>query len=257
MNLALSNFAWDNKDSDKVFQILKENGINQIECILTKIKSWDELTTDDIIEYKKTLDTYGITAYSIQSLFYGVECKITEIDAVVSHFKRLINYATILGSKRLIFGSPGLRKQHDGWEQAVIEIFNQVDKLLEGTDIKVIIEPNARTYGGKFWYKLDEIVSFIEKNNFFNIRTMIDTHNSELESNVPYMDLIFHYDYIEHIHISEVGLANIKENEQHKRFSSILHNREYDKTITYEVLNNDGVLDSIKTFTKIYNENNL
>ena len=69
MNLALSNFAWDNKDSDEVFKVLKENGINQIECILTKIKSWNELTTDDIIEYKKSLDTYGITAYSMQSLF--------------------------------------------------------------------------------------------------------------------------------------------------------------------------------------------
>jgi hypothetical protein len=71
------------------------------------------------------------------------------------------------------------------------------------------------------------------------------------------MDAIFHYDNIEHIHVSEIGLANIKESEQHKRFSAILHNREYDKTITYEVLNNEGVLDSIKTFTKIYNENNL
>jgi sugar phosphate isomerase/epimerase len=257
MNLALSNFAWDNQNSEEVFKVLKENGINQIECILTKIKSWDELTTEDIIEYKKLLDIHGITAYSIQSLFYGVECKITDVDAIVSHFKRIIDYATILGSKRLIFGSPGLRKQHDGWEQAVIDIFNQVDKLLEGTDIKVIIEPNARTYGGKFWYKIDEIISFIVKNNFYNIRTMIDTHNSELESNVPYMDAIFHYDNIEHIHVSEIGLANIKESEQHKRFSAILHNREYNKTITYEVLNNEGVLDSIKTFTKIYNENNL
>ena len=44
MNLALSNFAFDNEDSDKIFTALRENNINQIECIVPKIAPWDNIT---------------------------------------------------------------------------------------------------------------------------------------------------------------------------------------------------------------------
>lgn len=253
MNLALSNFAWDNNNSEEVFKVLKENNINQIECILTKIKPWNELTRENIIEYKNYLDLFNITPYSIQSLFYGIDCKITDVDIIIAHFKRLIEYAEILGSKVLVFGSPGLRKQHDGWKLAVENIFTQVDKLLEGKNIKVVIEPNAKVYGGEFWFTLDEIISFLEINRFNNIKTMIDTHNAELENDFYLNDKLKYFDnYIEHIHVSEIKLANIKENELHKNFNLVLDFISYNKTITYEVLNNEGVLDSIKTFINLY-----
>jgi sugar phosphate isomerase/epimerase len=253
MNLALSNFAWDNKDSEEVFKVLKENKIHQIECILTKIKPWSELTREDIIEYKNYLDSFGITAYSIQSLFYGVDCKITDVDTVVTHFERLIEYAEILGSKILVFGSPGLRKQLDGWAYAVGDIFNQVDKLLEGKDIKVVIEPNAKIYNGEFWFTLNEIIEFLEFFQFNNIRTMIDTHNAELEGGIVLSNLYNNSKWIKHIHASEVKLANINESKTHESLNFILKTLNYNGTITYEVLNNDNVLDSIKTFTEIYN----
>jgi sugar phosphate isomerase/epimerase len=257
MKLALSNFAWDNKDSEEVFKVLKENNIHQIECILTKIKPWSELTREDIIEYKNYLDSFGITAYSIQSLFYGVDCKITDVDTVVAHFERLIEYAEILGSKILVFGSPGLRKQLDGWAYAVGDIFNQVDKLLEGKDIKVVIEPNTKAYNGEFWFTLNEIIEFLEFFQFNNIRTMIDTHNAELEGGIELSNSYNNSKWIKHIHASEVKLANIKESKTHESLNFILKTLNYNGTITYEVLNNEGVLDSIKTFAKIYNENNL
>lgn len=257
MNLALSNFAFDNKDSEEIFKVLKENNINQIECILTKIKPWNELTREDVIEYKNYLDSFGITAYSIQSLFYGIDCKITDVDTIVSHFKRLIEYAEILGSKILVFGSPGLRKQYNNWAIAVGDIFTQVDELLEGKDIKVVIEPNARTYNGEFWFTLEEIITFLMFFKFNNIKTMIDTHNAELEGGLSFNDLTFIDDYVEHIHASEIGLANIKESKVHESINLAIKSFDYNGTVTYEVLNNEGVLDSIKTFVKIYNETNL
>ena len=63
MNLALSNFAWDNQNSEEVFKVLKENGINQIECILTKIKSWD-----DTLDYINQMD---IVVSSCTSLIHA------------------------------------------------------------------------------------------------------------------------------------------------------------------------------------------
>jgi sugar phosphate isomerase/epimerase len=253
MNLALSNFAWDNQDSETIFKSLKENGINNIESVLTKIKDWSELETKDIVSYKKYLDDNGIIPYSIQSLFYGVKCvDVTDVDIIKSHFDKLIYYSKLLGVKVLVFGSPGLRKKTNGWEDSLIEIFTYVDNILIGTDIKVLIEPNTSSYGGEFFHTVSDIVKFIDSNELKNVRTMIDTHNSILENMDPNVELVEYFNYIEHIHVSEPKLVVIKEDEFHINFSKTIKNSEYNKTITYEVMKSIDLIPSIETFSKIY-----
>jgi sugar phosphate isomerase/epimerase len=253
MNLALSNFAWDNQYSETIFKSLKENGINNIESVLTKIKDWSELETKDIVSYKKYLDDNGIIPYSIQSLFYGVKCTdITDVNIIKSHFDKLIYYSKLLGVKVLVFGSPGLRKKTNGWENSLIEIFTYVDKILVDSDIKVLIEPNTSSYGGEFFHTVSDIVNFIDSNNLKNVRTMIDTHNSILENIDPNVELVEYFNYIEHIHVSEPKLVVIKEDEFHINFSKTIKNSEYNKTITYEVMKSIDLIPSIETFSKIY-----
>jgi sugar phosphate isomerase/epimerase len=254
MNLALSNFAWDKYHAGSIFNSLRENNITQVETILTKLKDWDKLTYIDLMNYKIALDDYNLKSYSIQSLFYGVDCKITDVDVVVNHFKRVINCAVTLGSKILVFGSPNLRQKHEGWDEALVSIFTQVDELLEGKDIKVVIEPNASIYNGQFFHNIEEIVNFIKENNLINIRTMVDTHNSILEKRNPMNDFLDYIDYIEHIHISEPKLVPIVDNTLHLGWANIIKNSKYNKTVTYEVLEHDTVLDSIKIFSQIYNK---
>jgi sugar phosphate isomerase/epimerase len=254
MNLALSNFAWDKYHAGSIFNSLRENNITQVETILTKLKDWDKLTYIDLMNYKIALDDYNLKSYSIQSLFYGVDCKITDVDIVVNHFKRVINCAVTLGSKILVFGSPNLRQKHEGWDEALVSIFTQVDELLEGKDIKVVIEPNASIYNGQFFHNIEEIVNFIKENNLINIRTMVDTHNSILEKRNPMNDFLDYIDYIEHIHISEPKLVPIVDNTLHLGWANIIKNSKYNKTVTYEVLEHDTVLDSIKIFSQIYNK---
>jgi sugar phosphate isomerase/epimerase len=253
MNLALSNFAWDNQDSETIFKSLKENGINNIESVLTKIKDWSELETKDIVDYKKYLDKNRITPYSIQSLFYNVKCNdITDVDIIKTHFDKLIYYSKLLGVKVLVFGSPGLRKKTDGWEDSLVDIFTHVDKILVGTSIKVLIEPNTSSYGGEFFHTVSEIVQFIDSNELKNVRTMIDTHNSILENTDPNVELVEYFNYIEHIHVSEPKLVVIKEDEFHVNFSNTIKGLGYNKTITYEVMKSEELIPSIETFSKIY-----
>jgi sugar phosphate isomerase/epimerase len=253
MNLALSNFAWDFQDSEITFKTLKENNINQIETVFTKIKDWSELTTDSIIEYKKYIESFGITSYSAQSLFYNVKCNdINDVDVIISHFQKLIDYSKILGIKILVFGSPGLRKKNGNWKDSLTHIFKSVDEMLVDTGIKVLIEPNTSSYGGEFFHTVSEIVNFIDSNGLKNIRTMIDTHNSLLEKEDPNIELITYFDYINHIHVSEPKLRTIEETEFHLDFSDIIKKLGYDKTITYEVMKCDNILENIPLFSKIY-----
>lgn len=253
MNLAVSNLAWDNENSQIIFNTLKENDITQIECILSKIKNWDDLANEDIVNFKNELTSQGIVPYSIQSLFYGIDCEnIGNVECIISHFKRLIEYSKILDVKILVFGSPNLRKKVINWEKCVIDIFKSIDYLLNETGIIVVIEPNSKVYGGQFFHSISEISKFIQENRFKNIRTMIDTHNSLLENLNFIEEFKEYFEIIEHIHISEPKLKHIIDSPILNSFSDNLKMMNYKKTITYEVLKSEHVLDSIKTFSKIF-----
>ena len=253
MKLALSNLAWDIEESEVVFNEIKEIGLNNIEGVLTKFCSWDELSEDMIIDFKDNLNVLGIEIPSIQSLFYGVKCESTNDENIfLNHFKKLIQYSKLLSSKILVFGSPNIRKKYDGWEEHLPKIFKKLDTYLDGTNIQVIIEPNSKIYGGDYFFNLSEIVEFIINNKLKNIKTMIDTHNIILEKLDPITEFEKYYEYINHIHISENKLSSITNLEFHIEFSKKLKETGYDKIITYEVIKCDNLMNSVKQFYQIY-----
>jgi sugar phosphate isomerase/epimerase len=254
MKLALSNLAWNNEDSELMFNHLKQHNINNIEGVLTKIDSWDKISLDTLLEFKKRLDSNHILIPSLQSLFYNVNCKnISDEDVFINHFERLIEYCKILSVKVLVFGSPSLRKKVDKWEESLSKVFIKLDNLLENTGIEISIEPNSKIYGGDYFFTVSEIVSFIKKNNLKNIKTMIDTHNIILEELNPISELNTYYEHINHIHISENNLLPIKNLNFHLDFSNEIKKMNYNKIITYEVISCNNILESIKLFSEIYN----
>jgi sugar phosphate isomerase/epimerase len=258
MNLSVSNLAWDNHENEQILEIFSDIGINKIEGVPSKINSWDKLTNTEISQYKEYLDSKNLSMKSMQSIFFNT--KIIDFknqDEVITHFEQLIEISKILGVNVLVLGSPKLRKKYDGWSEDLIRIFNRLDFILDGTSIRVVIEPNTSMYGGEYFFTVFEIVDFIKKNGFKNIKTMIDTHNVILENENPIEILELYYDYIEHIHISEVNLSPFKNNEFHNNFSKKLQEMKYSKIITYEVLKHDSLRDSVKSFVDTYRIVNL
>lgn len=252
MKLSLSNLAWDIPDNDQILSVLNKNNVSNIEGVLSKIDEWDKLTNDVLLEYKKKLDSYNIKIESIQSIFYNIKCDgIRDTEIVYNHINRLIKICEVLNVKVMVFGSPTMRTGIN--DELLSQIFKKIDELLNGTDITLVIEPNAKIYGGNYFYSINEIVEFIENNKFINIKTMIDTHNLELEGHDPIIELGKYYNYINHIHISEVKLTPIINPEKHIKFSNELKKIGYDKIITYEVLKCDNIESEIKKFIEIYN----
>jgi sugar phosphate isomerase/epimerase len=151
----------------------------------------------------------------------------------------------------MVFGSPTMR--NGVIDDSLSLIFKKIDNLLNNTNITLVIEPNSKIYGGNYFHNLNEIVDFIKNNKFVNIKTMIDTHNLKLEGYDPITELCKYYDYINHIHISEIKLTPIITSETHINFSNELKKLGYDKIITYEVLKCDNIESEIKKFVEIYN----
>lgn len=253
MNLSISNFAWDFEENQKMFNHLKKCDITHIELIFTKVDSWDNLNVNKILDLKSLFDDNSINPYSIQSLFYNVSCQsLCDVDCIINHFIKLIEYSKLLNVKIMVLGSPKLRKNETNLDQKLKNTFIELDNLLIGSGINVLIEPNSKIYGGNYFFTLDEIIKFIEKHKLRNIKTMIDTHNSILENRNPIIELVDFFDYIEHIHVSEIDLKPIVVNDFHIQFSNKLKEMKYNKTITYEVIKTDDIFFSIDTFSKLY-----
>lgn len=253
MKLALSNFAWDSIDNELIFKELQSIGITHIEGILTKISDWENLTKEKLVEFKMLMREYNISMDSIQSIFFGVNCTdLTDEISVIKHYINLIEYCRMFDVKVMVLGSPSLRKNVEGWEDKLSSILIQVDKLLTGTKIELSIEPNMRGYNGGYFFTLNEIVNFIERNEFKHIKTMIDTHNVKLEGLDPLNEFKTHINYINHIHISEPKLRPIVDFDFHKKFSELLKINKYEGVITYEVMKCENLINSVQKFQNIY-----
>lgn len=253
MKLALSNLAWDFEENEKMFSELKNLEIDNIEGVLTKVSSWENLNEKKIYSLKKLLEENGLKVFSLQSIFFGVVCEgLHDSKVVIPHINKLISYSKILGVEILVLGSPNLRKKVEGLEQKLNETFKTIDSLLFGSNIKICIEPNTKSYGGEYFHNLDEITKFIKKNNFSNVKTMIDTHNLFLEDLDPSSEIKKYLAYVEHIHISEPKLQPLHDFKLHKKFSKTLKKLNYNKVVTYEVAKHDNLIDSIKNFISIY-----
>jgi sugar phosphate isomerase/epimerase len=249
MKLAVSSLAWDRAEEIEAFKVLKNNNINYVEVVFSKIKPWDDLTENDIKEYKLILEDNGLQSLSSQSLFYGINLTLSDERDVINHLYRIITYSEILGIKTLVFGSPNMRM---GSLSSIENTLHKIDMIFNNHNMNFIIEPNARIYGGEFWYSISEIVDYLGV-KFSSIHAMMDLHNSLLEEKDENQDLLKYCDSVRHIHISEPELKPISNYSRHQVFANTIKEINYDGIITYEVLRSNDVLNSIGKFSELYN----
>jgi len=252
MDLCVSQLAWSSDKNEFFFDYIKKQNINKIECIFNKIINNKNYGDNHFINFKKMTDRFDLEIYSSQSLFFGINCNNFEDPAFLQHLGIIIEKSKILSLKVLVLGSPLIRKKLDNTNK-VSDIFFKLDEILKNTEIELSIEPNTRGYGGDFFYTTNEINDFIIKNNFSNIKTMIDTHNLESENLDICEEFKLYKENINHIHISEKKLQPIINFEKYEKFMSLLKKKNYNKTITLEIVESENTLNSINNFSKILN----
>lgn len=240
MQLAISNLATNDLTN------ITEIGVSLLECVFSKIDIINNLTPSKIILWKDLLPI-NLLPYSVQSLTYGcglVDFSLSEFN--VKFIDKILDLTKILHIKRLIFGSPTIRRN-----QPDVNMFKYIDERLLGTDTFFCIEPNARIYGGHYFFDIEEIYSFITKNKFSNVCTMIDTHNSWLENRDVKEDILNFREKITHVHASEIDLLGFTSIEEHYKVADTLDKINYTHVITLESKNLQGVNEFLKVYGNV------
>jgi len=244
MTLGISQLAFDKlEDLENSLEILIDNDIQNIEVVYPKMES-------NPLGYTSFFIQQNIQTKSTQSILFGSDVKDFLDESFVNHIEKIIETNTFFGVEVSVLGSPKQRVEFK--ESELISQFKAVDSLLESTNQILCIEPNCKSYGGAYFFTVSEIADFIRKGEFKNIKTMLDTHNIVNEGQSPTEIYNQFRDLISHVHVSETGLSDFIESEEHTKLAKGLKSSNYEGIVTYEVLPSKNLKDSLEKFKNIY-----
>lgn len=252
MKLGISNLAWNEEmPLDDLIRLFKDNNISYIEVILSKYIDWNKIDLTKLTKFISYIKDNDINILSTQSIFFNSNVSNFHDVNFKYHIENVSNICFNFGIKYIVLGAPTMRTFEINL--GLIEQFYYIDKVLTDNNQILLLEPNSKKYNGNYFYTIDEIVNFINKNNFTSIKTMIDTHNVLLEKEIPSENFLKHLDLIQHIHISECDLGDFSESDNHNKLAKTLKDNNYSNLLIYEAKPSLNLVSSVELFNKTYN----
>lgn len=223
MIFGVSNIGWNLNQNKEYFDLMIENGFSYIESVPAKV-------------------TNDVHTQALQSIFYETNIKsFNDTDLCVARIIELINLSKTKNIETIVIGSPKMRI---GNKSKFLSILKEVDQISES--ICICIEPNAKQYGGDYYYSIDEIVDDLYL--FKNIKTMLDTGNAIMENENIFDKFEKYSEYINHIHFSAPYNKPITDYGIYKEFIPFI-SQQYKNKITYEFVGSESTAAHIRLFS--------
>lgn len=240
MKVTISNIAWQTENDSEMYAFLKEKKCTGIEIAPTRIfpeNPYSDL--NKVTNFRNELQTnYGLQVVSMQSICFGRNEAIfssdSERNSLLEYIKQSIDFASVLGCKNLVFGSPKNRNINPKQEEIALAYFSEIGKYAAEKNTFFAFEPNPVIYGTNFINTTNQALDFVKACNVDGLKVNFDLgtviYNEEslsiLENNLK---------WINHIHISEPYLEAIQKRSLHKELASILRKEEYNNYISIEM----------------------
>lgn len=242
MKLAISNIAWETKDDSAVYDYLCQHNFSAIEIAPTRLfpaQPYEHLEQAGAFKDQLWKD-YQLSICSIQSIWFGKKEQLflgSDIDyeTLLEYTKQAIQFASKVGAKNIVFGSPKNRLIDDRVSRKQILLFFETIAtyaLLHDTVIG--LEANPMIYGTNFLNTTQEAVDFCEELSHSGLKLNLDLGTCIL--NDESLEVIAEaLPYVQHVHISEPYLKPIKWSQLHSKLASLLYQAEYKGYVSIEM----------------------
>jgi nucleoside-diphosphate-sugar epimerase len=234
-NLCLSNLTYGD-DFDKT--ILDKYSIKLTEVVPNK--TFGEGFIDKPLDYFDQWKNKNF--YSMQSILYPLSENIfIENDRRVLHnyLVKLINIASYLNIKVLVFGSPKNRYMNEisKYSEAV-SFFKTIGDYAYEKNVVVCIEPNSKNYGCNFITNSIEGRKLVLDVNSMGFKLHLDTGCMFMENEDIVQSIKDNLDILQHVHFSVPYLKNLKDSSLNfPYFYNELNKLNYKHIISVEMLN--------------------
>ena len=233
MQVGISNIGWQPDMVSKNTEIALNLGFDYIESAYIKAP-------------------LSKSVYAIQGVFYGSGISSFFDSSCYDYLCKVVDYCLENNVKVITLGSPSMRI---GNKKSMLDLLMRIDNYIDKRDCIVCVEPNARKYGGEYYYTLDEIVDDIE--SLYSIKTMIDSGNLYLEGLNSVVELEKHKKYIYHVHISTPDLEPVTLYKEYANIISDIKNLGYNGNVTYEFMKSYDLNKEIENFLKKVYQNDI
>lgn len=250
--LTVSNIAWRD-GADSTFLLMVANaGFDGIDLAPTKIWADWKIPEDLGEKFRLRLESYGLAAVGMQSLFFGAgplnlfAQDTQDLQAFMSHMKRLAAIAKTTGVSRVIFGAPANRdpgnlEKDIAWQLAVDRL-SDIGDFYESCGIQLCMEPVPAAIGGKFLRSTAETVSFLNTINHNAVRLNLDTAVLLYEAADITQTIAESANLIGHVHASEPALGNFDQPQvDHATVSAALRSIGYTGAVAIEMAARPGL----------------
>lgn len=241
MKLSISNIAWDADQDAVVYDLMGKYGFSGLEIAPTRIFSdnpYDRLkeASEWSINLKKE---YAFSIPSMQSIWYGRQEKIFGTDAerkiLLDYTRKAIDFASVIGCKNLVFGCPRNRNIPEGVSSdQALGFFKELADYAADKGTVIGMEANPPIYNTNYINTTAEALDLIKQVNSPGFRLNLDV-GTMIANNESADELRGQVSLINHVHISEPGLALIQQRKLHKDLVSLLKAEGYQGFISIEM----------------------
>lgn len=262
MNYSISNIAWSPSQRLKVYRYLKSQQIKFIEIapklFLHNEKKIFNLSKFRINNHLNELRRYDLKISSMQSLLFNAKnCYLFGSKKERTNFKKhlikVIDLASKLGIRNLVFGSPKNRvipknMTYKIAEKIAVRTFKTLGVYAKKKKIIISIESNPKIYGTNFLNNIFQTSKFVKKVDSENIKMILDTGEIIVNKNISKIKKIIkkNIKIINHVHLSEPYLKPLNNTKLILNVIKYLYNENYNKFISIEMRKNKNNLFHIK-----------
>ena len=241
-SLSVSNMSFSNDLFDEFVSLMKENGYKGVELLPTKIiGSPLSNVVNDKDSINKVLKNQ-INVSSLQSILYGNSLNLfkeDEVDELIESMKRVVDLAESINCHNLVFGCPKNRNMDEGSDiKTAFKFFREIGDYAHAHNTIIAIEANPVIYNTNFLNYTKDAIDFAKKVNNPGVKVNLDL--GTIIYNKEDIDDIFEdIDIINHIHISEPYLRQIKINNIHYKLFEKVIEKNYSHYISLELKEGD------------------
>lgn len=243
MKLSISNIGWAAEHDRPVYEMMKRYGFSGLEIAPTRIlPETPYARVEELREwYAGIRKEYGFAISSMQSIWYGRQEKLFGSDEerriLTEYTKQAIDFAAAVSCPNLVFGCPRNRQLPKGEDgEKAVAFFREIGEYAARKGTAVAMEANPPLYHTNYINDTPAALALVRQVDSKGFLVNLDV-GTMIQNQEQVSLLQGAAQYVNHVHISEPGLKNIRQSnvQLHRELISFLKNEQYDGYISIEI----------------------
>lgn len=247
MKLSVSNIAWTKEYDEEMYGFLHAEKIEGLEIAPTRIFPDNPYKKNrEAAEFADCLkEKYNLVIPSMQSIWFGrtenIFTSVEERKALLDYTKKAIDFASAIGCENLVFGCPRNRSFAKGADtKLAIPFFEELGDYAYNKNTVLSMEANPPIYNTNYCNTTLEAVELVKTVGSKGFLINLD-FGTMIQNDEDMRVVEAARQWLNHVHISEPGLALVENRTAHRELARYLKEIDYDRFVSLEIKTQENI----------------